>query len=208
VEKTPFRLCLITDRNAVKGSLLDVLESAVEGGVDAVQIRENDLTAKEIYEMIIAIKKMIGDRAKIIVNDRIDVAIAAGADGIHLGWKSMPVKKAVAIARQYSMITGVSCHSVEDAFRCTDVGVDYISFGPVFETPSKKGILDARGLDGVRGVKALVSVPVTAIGGINEDNCADVIDAGADAVSVIRAVLSSENPRKAAENLRGIINNV
>lgn len=206
--KAPFKLCLITDRKAVNGNLSDVLENAVEGGVDAVQIREKDLSAKEIYETIIAVRKKIGNKAKIIVNDRIDSAIAAGADGIHIGWKSIPVDKAVAIAQRHSMFTGVSCHSVEDALRCAEEKVDYISFGPVFETPSKKGIIPARGIEGIREVKELVSVPLTAIGGINENNCADVIGAGADAVSVIRAVLSSDNPRKSAENLKGIIDNV
>jgi len=208
VRNIPFTLCLVTDRKASKRNIVDVVKEAVEGGVDAVQIRENDLTAKEVYEMAVAVKKRTGNKAKVIVNDRIDSAISAGADGIHLGWKSIPIEKALGIARQYSMIVGVSCHSIEDAAKCADEGVDYISFGPVFDTPSKAGILDARGVEGIKEVKASIEMPLAAIGGIDESNCREVIKSGADGISVIRAITASDNPRKAAENLRGIIDNV
>lgn len=200
-----FRLCLVTDRKSVNNGLLEIISEAVEGGVDAVQIRENDLSAKEIYEMVLQVREVVKDRAKIIVNDRIDAAVSAGADGVHLGWKSIPLDKAVEIAKRFSLFVGISCHSIGEVIEAKQKDADYVSLGPIYETPSKKGILLPLGLEEIKKVKDRVNIHLTAIGGIEESNCDKVIKAGADAVSVIRAIQQADAPYESAKRLKRII---
>ncbi|MBI5375808.1 MAG: thiamine phosphate synthase [Candidatus Schekmanbacteria bacterium] len=205
LKETPFKLCLVTDRALAKGNLCGIARDAVRGGVDSIQVREKDLNARELYKLVQEIKIASGKSAKIIINDRVDVAIAAGVDGIHLGWKSLPLYEVKKLLKPYSMIVGVSCHGVEDAVTAEKEGADYITYGPVFKTPSKEGLIEPRGIEGIKLIRKNVSVPVIAIGGIDIENCKDVIDAGADGVAMIRAILCAGDAEEEARKIRRII---
>ncbi len=128
--------------------------------------------------------------ALFIVNDRVDVALISRADGVHLGQDDIPLKEARRLLGEASII-GVSTHDVKEALRAESEGADYISFGPVFETRTKKDALAPRGIAALKEVRRALKTPMVAVGGITEGNMADVLDAGADAVAMISGILSS-----------------
>jgi thiamine-phosphate pyrophosphorylase len=194
-------LMLITDRQRLRGRLLDeVASQAVEGGVSVVQLREKDLPGGDLYRLTIAVHSVLRGRALLMVNERADVALATGADGVHLPEDSLPV----AMVRRLvgaACIIGKSVHSVEAARAAAAEGVDYLQVGTVYETASKPGVAPA-GVDLVRDVCAAVDLPVIAVGGITADRVAEVVRAGADGVAVIGAVMDAADPRAAAAALR------
>ena len=195
---------LITDRSRLRGrALAEVAAQAVEGGVDAVQLREKDLTAAELYELGAPLKAALGSRALLMVNGRIDVALAIGADGVHFPERRLPADQAIAMAKDVCII-GRSVHSVEAAVAAEAEGADYLQTGTVFETASKPG-RPAAGLSLIREVRAAVSIPIIAVGGIDASNAADVIDAGADGIAVIGAIMDADDPQQAARHLRQVI---
>ena len=202
-------LCYVTDRRALRvanpaesiSELTQKIEEVAAAGVDWVQIREKDLTARELASLT---RQALGIAAKfsakrasairILVNDRLDVAIAERADGVHLGEKSLPVTEAKrlvesAVRKQSldkSFVIGVSCHSIEAAAAAERNGADYIFFGPVFATPSKAAFGTPQGLARLSEVYRAVTIPVLAIGGITGQNAASCIDAGAAGIAAIR----------------------
>ena len=197
-------LCYVTDRHAFERanspaanfaappiqSLRAAIQSAVAAGVSWIQIREKDLEARVLTQLVrMAVGDTQGTSARILVNDRLDVALAANAAGIHLGEKSLPLE-AVAEWRRRSGKTdfqiGVSCHSVEAALAAERGGADYIFFGPVFATPSKAAFGSPQGIEHLRAVCATVGIPVLAIGGVNFENTRACLDAGAAGVAAIR----------------------
>ena len=195
---------LITDRSRLRGRALEIVCSqAVEGGAHAVQLREKDLPTAELYELAATLHAVLRGRALMLVNDRIDVALAIGADGVHLPERSLPGSKARAAAGD-SCIIGRSVHSVEAAVTAEAEGADYLQVGTIFETSSKAG-RPAAGLSLINEVRDAVSIPIIAVGGINADNAADVIAAGADGVAVIGAIMDADDPRQAARDLRRVI---
>lgn len=191
---------LVTDRRRCGGRpLVEVVGEAIEGGVNAVQLREKDLPAGELLALARQLRGVCGAQARLIVNDRVDVALLCGADGVHLGEEGLPV----AAARQLlpaSMKVGRSVHSVNAARQAEQDGADFIQVGTIFPSPSHPDVVPA-GLDLLRSVVARVTVPVFAIGGVTAENVEDCWKAGAAGVSVISAILGAESPLHAARRL-------
>ena len=194
-------LALITDRSRLRGrSIEQVASLAVDGGATCVQLREKDLSGGDLYDLAVTVHAVLRGRALLLVNDRVDVAIAAGADGVHLPEHTLPLQK----LRDYvgdACIVGRSVHSVEAAVRAEQEGADYVLAGAVYESPSHPGQPPA-GPALVRAVAEAVRVPVLAVGGITPERVAEVIAAGADGVAVIGAILDAEDPKAAARALQ------
>lgn len=198
------RLYLVTDRHATNGrSLTDVVEAALRGGVDAVQLREKDLLTRDLLALARELRAITRrHRAKLLINDRIDVALAVGADGVHLPADSFAIEDARRLLGADAVI-GVSTHSVDEVRRAADDGADYIVFGPIYDTPSKLPYGSPLGCEALRRAVAAVPVPIIAIGGIDTDNATAVRATGCAGLAVIRAILSSDQPTEASEVLAG-----
>ena len=193
-----FKLYLITDRHVTKVPFLEAVRQALEGGVRAVQLREKDRSIREILSLAQELRALTRRfNAKLFINDRVDVAIAVDADGVHLGTQSMPVDAVRNLAGQ-KMLIGVSTHSLEEAKAAETGGADFITFGPVSETPSKKVFGPPVGIEAMQAVKKHVNIPVYALGGINAGTISRVLEAGADGVAMISAVLGAADVRSAA----------
>ena len=195
------RIYLVTDRKIAKQPFLKVIKEALKGGVKAIQLREKDLSSEEMYGLAKEIRNITEKKnALLIINDRIDIALAAGADGVHLGWQSMPVKEARRILGKKKLI-GVSTHSLKDAVLAQENGADFITFGTIYPTVSKEGLTDFKGPEAIKEIRKKIKIPLIAIGGIKEGNIKDVILNGADGVAVISAIMASEKPYEAAKGL-------
>lgn len=204
--RVDYSLYLVTDRRwAGERSLAEIVRAAVAGGVTCVQLREKNLDTREfirVAEELLAVLKPA--RVPLIINDRVDVALAAGADGVHLGQSDMPI----AVARRLGppdWVIGVSAESLPDAVAAEQAGADYIGVSPVFATPTKTDTAPPLGLDGLRAIRAAVQTSLVAIGGIHSGNAAEVITAGADGLAVVSAILAADDPQAAAQELRNII---
>jgi thiamine-phosphate pyrophosphorylase len=186
------RLYLIT---AARPDLPDFLEAAVRGGVDIVQLRDKDLLDGALLETL-AVARETTHRlgVPLVVNDRPDLAVLAGADGVHVGQDDLPVDA----VRRFGLQVGLSTHSVADIDAAEG---DYIGVGPVYPTPTKEG-RPAVGLELVRYAAAHARVPWFAIGGIDPTNVADVVAAGARRVAVVRALGAADDPERVARSLR------
>ena len=199
------RLCLITDRKLSKRSLIDSIKEAVSAGVDMVQLREKDISTKEYFELARQIKIICKEySALFIINSRVDIALTSEADGIHLGWKSLPFH----IVRQLlgkEKIIGISTHSKNEAFSAQEKGADYITLGPVFSTASKNGLIEPLGCDNFSKIIKNITSPVFAIGGIKENNKENIIRAGASGIAVISAILQSDNIRETVKKMKSEI---
>ena len=189
------KLYLITDRKLFKAqcSMYFAIESALEAGTKCIQLREKDLSVKELLEMAVWMRELTGEyNAKLFINDRVDIALSAGADGVHLGQNSIPPHAVRKISGD-KLIIGVSTHSVNEAIDAEKDGADFITLGPVYETPSKLRYGNPIGIDYFSKVKSQISIPVLAIGGIKLDKVKGVKEAGADGIALISAILSAEN---------------
>ncbi|MFH1982101.1 MAG: thiamine phosphate synthase [Pseudomonadota bacterium] len=194
---------LVTDR-PLCGSreLAAVVAAAAGAGVSAVQLREKHATTRQFMEtaqMILALLRPRG--IPLIINDRIDVALAVGADGVHVGQTDMPA----AIARQLmgpGAIIGLSVETWIDVVAAEDLDVTYLGISPVFETPTKTDTGIAWGLAGVARIRAFSRHPLVAIGGLNADNAADVVAAGADSIAVVSAICAAADPAQAVRHLK------
>lgn len=193
---------LITDGNGpTGGDTVRSVEKALRGGVRAVQLREKALDAKGLLRLAKELRALTnGYNARLIINDRVDVALLSGADGVHLGQKSIAPCDARKLIGE-KMLIGVSTHSLKEAVRANDGGVDFITIGPVYHTPSKAAYGEPIGPDIIRAVKAVVDIPVYAIGGIDRDNLKEASANGADGVAVISAILGSEDIEKSAREM-------
>jgi thiamine-phosphate pyrophosphorylase len=194
-------LYVIIDPHACAGrNPLDVARLALEGGATVVQWRDKVRDKGEQLDDASALAALCGEaRVPLIVNDHADLAIACGADGVHLGQRDLPITAVRPIAGD-RFIIGVSTNNAEEARKAEAAGADYVAVGAIFATGSKGNTRPAD-LGRIRAVKAAVDVPVVAIGGINASNIRSVIDAGADAAAVISAVCGAEDPRAAARQL-------
>jgi thiamine-phosphate pyrophosphorylase len=199
-------VCYVTDRKSVNspscdagsGKILENIRTALDAGVDWIQIREKDLPARELFELVRQGVQMARSRgrktarpARIIVNDRLDVAIASGAHAVHLGQTSVTASDVVRWCRAGNapadFAIGVSCHSLEEARNAGNAKVDYIFFGPIFETPSKKEFGAPQGIQSLAEVcRALPRLDVIAIGGVDVENAESCIRAGASGIAAIR----------------------
>jgi thiamine-phosphate pyrophosphorylase len=197
-------LYVIIDPDACRGRrAVDVARQVVEGGASIVQWRDKRRDKGDQLADARAIAALCREAGAIcIINDHIDLAIAARADGVHLGQHDLPIDAARPIAG-IDMIIGVSTNDPPEADAAEAAGADYVAVGAIFETGSKGNTRPAD-LDRIRAVKAAVRVPVVAIGGINASNIRSVVDAGADAAAVISAVCGADDPRAAAQTLAGV----
>jgi thiamine-phosphate pyrophosphorylase len=196
----------VTDRLALADppALAAVIRRAAEAGVDWIQIREKDLDARALAGLVrLALAETRATGARIVVNDRLDVALAAGAAGVHLGGASLPVEMVAEwrrAANREQFLIGVSCHSPDAAHAAERGGADYLFFGPVFATPSKAAFGPPQGIERLREVCRAVKIPVLAIGGVTPENSARCLEAGAAGIAAIR--LFQESPDVAAAVLR------
>ena len=198
-----YTLCLVADADCARGrDLLDLVEAAVEGGATVVQLRAKTLSTRRFLELG---RRAAGRLAKLavplIINDRVDVALACGAAGVHLGQDDMPAAAARGILGSAKLI-GISVNTVEEARAAEAAGVDYLGAGPAFATATKDTGLSVLGPECVRDIKRAVRIPVVAIGGVATGNAASLAEAGADGIAVISAILRAPDARRAAEELR------
>ncbi len=193
-------LCLVTDRRrAPAGGLADMVDAAVSGGAGMVQLREKDMPAGDLLALARRLRQTTRGRALLIVNDRVDVAILCGADGVQLGENALDVASCRALAGA-DMLIGRSVHSVEGAARAVCEGADFLTLGTIFDTPSHPGA-ETGGTELVRSVADMVDAPIIAIGGIDASNIGKAIEAGADGAAVISAIAASREPAGAARRL-------
>ena len=197
-------LCLVTDRRLCQDALLtEKVAQAVEGGVDIVQLREKDLPVRPLLDLAMNIRHAIGNKAILVINERVDVAILANADGVHLGEQSLTPAQARSLLRD-EMLIGRSVHDSEGALEAQRNDADYLIAGSVFPTRSHPG-QPSQGLQLLQNLPSELSIPTLGIGGINVQNAAAVIHAGAFGVAVISAILSSPQPKEAARRLKSAI---
>ena len=201
------KLYLVTnsDKFNSEDEFLDAVASALQGGVDILQFREKTMPAKKILELGKKLKQLCLEYGAIfIINDRIDIAAVLEADGVHLGQDDLSVKAAREILGE-KCIVGVSTHAPEQALRAVEDGADYIGAGPVFATPTKEGRTPV-GLEYIKWVSENIEIPAFAIGGIDDQNVEQVLDAGAKRIAVVRAIINSKSPQKSAEKFLEKIN--
>ena len=199
---TDFSLYLITDRHQTGGRpLVEVVRHSLQGGVRAVQLREKDLPAAELYRLAVELRSITSEfDARLIINDRLDIALAAGADGVHIGINSLPV----AVVRKVmgkDKIIGYSAHAIDEALSAQADGADFVTFGPVYRTPSKIEYGEPCGVKKLADAVSALDIPVIGLGGISGSNITDVLSAGIRGVSVISAVLAAVDPLAAASSL-------
>ena len=199
----PFRLCYITDRKSLKpDEWPHRILAAVLAGVDMIQIREKDLSTRDLLALTErAVEAATGTPTRIVVNDRLDVALALGAAGVHLGTQSIPAEAARRIVPKDFLI-GVSCHSLEEAEAAQAAGADYIVFGPVFETASKIQYGPPVGLAKLREATSTVFIPVLALGGITVERVKPCLDAGAAGIAGISIFQSCSSIEERVRELR------
>jgi len=182
-------------------SSYDVLKAVLEGGSKIIQLREPDLSDRALYQMALDFRKFTSEAgALLIINDRVDIALAADADGVHLGQDDLPLEAARKAAPE--LLIGVSTHSVEDALSAQEHGADYINIGPIFPTETKDGLHNFLGPQAVTEIGGKVSIPFTVMGGIKESNIDEVISRGAQKVAVVTAVTQADDMAGAVRALR------
>ncbi len=198
-----YTLYLVTDRNLVGNrSIEEIVAKAVRGGVTIVQLREKGLGDVDFLRQAFLLKELT-DRmgVPLIINDRLDIALACGAAGVHVGQGDMECAQARRIAGEL-LVIGVSVSTPEEAMKAEMDGANYLGVSPVFSTPTKIDTPAPVGLDGLRKIREKVRMPLVGIGGISEANAADVIRSGADGVAVVSAIMASDDPWMAARSLR------
>lgn len=194
VNKLGFSLCLVTNRSQVAGSLEEAVETCLEAGLKAVQLREKDLEVRDLLSLAGRFRELTRRHgARLLVNDRADVALAVGADGVQRTATSLPVWALRSISPSGFMI-GASIHSVAEARIAEPEGADFLVFGPVYDTASKRQYGPPQGLAALERVASAVRLPVFAVGGITPERVSEVMRAGASGVAVIGAILGAERP--------------
>ena len=204
--KDYLKLYLVTDRELSLGrSLEEVVSEAVQGGVTVVQLREKEASTGEFIELARRLMKLLKPlRIPLIINDRVDVALAVDADGVHIGQSDMSYEDARRLLGPDKII-GLSVESFEDIEAANALDVDYIGISPVYGTPTKTDTAEPFGLEGLRKAVQMSAHPTVAIGGMNASTIGEVMAAGTDGVAVVSAICSAENIRKATSELRAIV---
>ncbi|MDW7731472.1 MAG: thiamine phosphate synthase [Methanolobus sp.] len=195
---------LVTDSGLSKKGTLSDVENAVAAGCRIVQYREKARSTKDMILEAAEIKILCGSEAIFLVNDRVDVAMAVDADGVHIGQDDMPVD----MVRQLlgpEKIIGLTVHNVEEALKAERSGADYVGLSPIFDTSTKKDAGNGIGPESIMEVKSSINIPVVAIGGINKDNCVSVVRGGADSLVAISAVVCSDDVKRETRNFISMI---
>jgi len=203
----PLRLHVVTDAKASRGrSHLEVAEAAIAGGADVLQLRDKEASGGRLYREALQLRKLTRDaKVPFIVNDRLDIALAVDADGVHVGQSDLPASVVRGVMGP-GKILGVSVDTVEEAVQAEKDGADYLGVGPVFEARgTKPDAGEPVGLDRIARIRRHCRLPIVAIGGINADNVRRVREAGADAVAVISAIVSADDISHATRQLRRLL---
>ena len=197
------RLYLVTDQSLTPGRCLaDVVGAAVQGGVSCVQLREKSLATREFFAQAMMLKELLAPHCvPLVINDRIDIALACCAEGVHLGQSDMPVEMARKLLPP-DVFIGWSVESMDDVFHSSNLPVDYLGISPIFATPTKTDTKNAWGIDGLVQVRAFTRLPLVAIGGIHVGNAPEVLRAGADGLAIVSALCAADDPQATAEKLR------
>lgn len=200
------RLYLVTDQSSAgERTLMDVVAAAVQGGVTCVQLREKQLNTRDFLAQAMMLKALLAPHdIPLVINDRIDVALACGAQGVHLGQSDMPVLQARRLLPPEVFI-GWSVETMEDVARSASLPVDYLGVSPIHATPTKTDTQRPWGLEGLRQVRSATALPLVAIGGIHAANARAVLLAGADGLAVVSALCAAQDPCAAAAALRKLI---
>jgi thiamine-phosphate pyrophosphorylase len=196
-----FNIYLVTDRRQTgEKTLLEATEDALKGGVRAVQLREKDLGTKDLLRLAYEMRELtLKYDARLFINDRVDIAIAVDADGVHLGQKSIPPFAVRRFAAR--LIIGMSTHSLAEAQKAQRNGADFITLGPIFHTPAKSKYGEPLGLEVLEKVASEINIPIFAIGGITLENAREAIEHGAAGVSLIRSIYAAKEVKAAALKL-------
>jgi len=195
---------LVTDSGLSKKGTLSDVQEAVAAGCRIVQYREKNKSTKEMVAEASQIKSICGADAIFLVNDRIDVALAVDADGVHIGQEDMPIDIARAILGADKII-GLTVHNISEAIEAERSGADYVGLSPIFDTATKSDAGTGIGTERIKDVKNAINIPVVAIGGINKQNCRSVIENGADSLVAISAVVCSDDVKRETQELIAVI---
>ena len=189
------------ERHSAGRSNLEVLDAAIRGGAGIIQLREKERTAGELYRMALRFRKVTADAGiLLIINDHVDIALAVGADGVHLGQEDLPLAAARTIAPD--LLIGISTHSREEALKAQCEGADYVNIGPIFPTRTKEGVKRFLGPESIAGIAAGLEIPFTVMGGITGANIDRVLAQGARRVAVVTAVTMADDMAGTIVSLR------
>lgn len=200
-----YSLYLVTDRSLLKGrKLTKVIEEAIKGGVSLVQLREKSASSLEFYEIAKEVKEVTDKyNVPLIINDRIDIALAVDASGVHLGQSDIHCSVARKILPKGKII-GVSAHNLKEAEKAVMFGADYLGCGAVFNTSTKKDVTTLS-YEELKKITSNIKIPVVAIGGINENNISNLKNSGINGVAVVSSIIGKEDVKKASEDLKEIV---
>jgi thiamine-phosphate pyrophosphorylase len=201
-----YSLYLVTDRALCLGrSLLDVVAAAVRGGVSMVQLREKHCDSRDFVALARALKALLAPASvPLLINDRVDIALACGAEGVHVGQSDMAVADVRALMGSKALV-GLSVENMEDIKAAEQLAVDYLGVGPVFPTATKPDHCPPWGIEGLHKARLASTLPMVAIGSVNEKNAAQVMATGMDGVAVVSALCSAAQPEQAARTLRALV---
>ena len=184
--------------------MADVVAAAVQGGVSCVQLREKNLSTSKFLAKALMLKKLLAPHGvPLVINDRIDIALACDAEGVHLGQSDLPVDKARRLLPP-GIFIGLSVETLDEVLHSATLPLDYLGVSPIFSTPTKTDTKNAWGLDGLAAVRAATQLPLVAIGGIHVGNAREVLRAGADSLAIVSVICAADDPRGAAANLRTV----
>ena len=184
--------------------MADVGAAAVRGGVSCVQLREKNLSTRKFLAKALMLKKLLAPHGvPLVINDRIDIALACDAEGVHLGQSDLPVDKARRLLPP-GIFIGLSVETLDEVLHSATLPLDYLGVSPIFSTPTKTDTKNAWGLDGLAAVRAATQLPLVAIGGIHVGNAREVLRAGADSLAIVSVICAADDPRGAAANLRTV----
>lgn len=200
-------LYLVTDRKLIKPGkdFFDVIEEALNNGVTLLQLREKEATSREFYRLALKVKEITQKyHVPLIINDRLDIALAVDADGVHLGQDDIHCDVVRSILGP-DKILGISAGSIKEAIKAQNDGADYLGIGTVYATSTKKDTGDAIGLKNLKMIKDSVNIPAIGIGGININNARDVVRTGVDGISVVSAIMAADDICSATMALKEIV---
>ena len=199
------RLCLVTDRGLAAGrSVIDIALAAAHGGATMVQLREKDATTRAFVEQARALKAALAPlRVPLAINDRLDVALAVDADGLHVGQDDMPVDEARRLLGPGKFI-GLSITAVDQVLRPDAAAADYLGVGPIYAQRTKEDAAAPLGIEGLRRLRGLTGKPIVAIGGLTPDNSAPALAAGADGLAVVSSIVAAGDPEAAARRFAAL----
>ena len=205
MNKVDLSLYLVTDSSDDEEKFLKTIEDAILGGVSVVQIREKTADTLDFYNLALKVKKITGKyNVPLIINDRVDIALAIDADGVHVGQSDMPCDVTRKLIGK-DKILGVSAATVEEAQKAEKDGADYIGTGAIFPTATKDDA-ESVTINELKEIVESINIPVVAIGGITLKNASELVDTGIAGLSVVSAIMSADNPKKASEELSNIFN--